>query len=73
MIITVRSLYYLLMISALKTTFSLNNLKILRPEVTKNIMNLRKKFCESPPGKLKNMEDGGSISPTFSGLTVRSK
>jgi len=32
------------MISASKTTFS--HLKILRPKVTKNIKNLRKKFCE---------------------------
>jgi len=36
-----------LMISASKTTFS--HLKILSPEVTKNIKNLRKKFCEFPP------------------------
>ena len=33
---------------ASKTTFCLNNLKILRPKVTKNIKNLRKKFCEYP-------------------------
>ena len=31
---------------------SLNNLKILWPKVTKNLMNLRKKFCESPPRDL---------------------
>ncbi len=37
------------MISASKTTFSHFNLKILRPKVTKNIMNLRKKFCEFRP------------------------
>jgi len=37
------------MISASKTTLSLNNLKILRPKVTKNCTNLRKKFCEFPP------------------------
>jgi len=37
------------MISASKTTLNLNNLKILRPEVTKNIKYLRKKFCEFPP------------------------
>jgi len=37
------------MISASKSTLSLNNLKILRPKVTKNLTNLRKKFCELPP------------------------
>jgi hypothetical protein len=37
------------MISASKSTLSLNNLKILRPKVKKNLMNFRKKFCESPP------------------------
>jgi len=37
------------MISASKTTFSHYNLKIFRPEVTKNIKNLRKKFCEFRP------------------------
>ncbi len=37
------------MISASKSTLSLNNLKILRPKVTKNLRNLHKKFCESPP------------------------
>jgi len=40
----------ILMISALKTTFSLNNLRILRPKVTKNLTNSLKKFCEFPPG-----------------------
>jgi len=38
-----------LMISASKSTLSLNNIKILRPKVTKNLKNLRKKSCESPP------------------------
>jgi len=33
------------MISASKSTLSLNNLKILRPKITQNL----KKFCESPP------------------------
>jgi hypothetical protein len=37
------------MISASKITLSQNNLNILRPKVTKNLTNLRKKFCESPP------------------------
>jgi len=37
------------MISASKATFSHYNLKILRPQVTKNIKNLHKKFCEFPP------------------------
>jgi hypothetical protein len=34
------------MISASKTTFSHYNLKILRPKVTKNLTNLRKKHPE---------------------------
>jgi len=37
------------MISALKTSFSHNNLKILRPKVTKNYTKLLKKFCELAP------------------------
>jgi len=37
------------MISASKTTYTHYNLKILRPKVTKNIKNLRKKFCKFPP------------------------
>jgi hypothetical protein len=37
------------MIYASKTTFSHFNLKILRPQVTKNIKNFRKKFCEFRP------------------------
>jgi len=37
------------MISASKTTFSLKNLKILRPKNTKNVTNLLKKFCEFLP------------------------
>jgi len=37
------------MISASKTIFSLNNLKILRPKVMKYLTNLLKKFCEFPP------------------------
>jgi hypothetical protein len=37
------------MIFASKNTLSLNNLKILRPKVMKNIKNLRKRFCEFPP------------------------
>jgi len=40
------------MISASKSTLSLNNLNILRPKVTKNLTNLPKKFCESPPRSL---------------------
>ncbi len=38
-----------LMISTSKSTLCLNNLKIIRPKVTKNLTNLHKKFCESPP------------------------
>jgi len=30
--------------------YSHYNLKILTPKVRKNIKNLRKKFCEFPPG-----------------------
>jgi len=37
------------MISVSKSSLSLNNLKILRPKVTKNLMNLSEKFCELPP------------------------
>jgi len=37
------------MISASKSTLRLKDLKILRPKVTKNLTNLHKKFCESPP------------------------
>ncbi len=40
------------MISASQTTFSHYNLKILRPEVTKNIMNIRKKFFKFRPRSL---------------------
>jgi len=40
------------MTSASKRTLSLNNLMILRPKVPKNLMNLHKKFCESPPRSL---------------------
>jgi len=36
------------MISTSKTTLRLNNLKILRPKVMKNLMNLLKKFFEFP-------------------------
>ncbi len=48
-------LYYLysckhhpLMIFASKSTLSLNNLKISRPKVTKNLTNFCKRFCETP-------------------------
>jgi hypothetical protein len=37
------------MISASKITLSLNNLKILKPKVTKNLTKLLKKFCEFRP------------------------
>ncbi len=40
---------FIIMIFASKSTLSLNNLKILRPKVTKNLTNLPKKFCEFPP------------------------
>jgi hypothetical protein len=46
------------MISASKTTFIQFNLKILRPKVTQNIKNLRKKFCESAPCCAKNTFNG---------------
>ncbi len=35
--------------TASKITLSQNNFNILKPKVTKNIMNSLKKFCESPP------------------------
>jgi len=44
------------MISASKTTFSHYNLNILRPEVTKNIKNLRKKFCEFRPWSFRGFQ-----------------
>jgi len=37
------------MISASKSTIKLNNFKILRPKVTKNLAILPEKFCEFPP------------------------
>jgi len=41
------------MIFASKSTLSLNNFKILRPNVMKNLTNLRKKFSEFPPSTLR--------------------
>ena len=38
---------------ASKTDFCLNNFKILRPKVKKNLTNLRKNFCEFPHIHLK--------------------
>jgi len=40
------------MISASQSTLSLNNLKILRLKVTKNLTNLPKKFCKFPSRSL---------------------
>jgi len=40
------------MISDSKSVLSLNNLKILRPKVTKNLTNLDKKCCEFWPWQL---------------------
>jgi len=40
------------MISASKSTLSLNNLKIVRPKVMKFFTNLRTKFCEYPPSNV---------------------
>ncbi len=42
------SYYHPLLKSTSKSTLSLNNLKISRPNVTKNLTNLPKKFCEFP-------------------------
>ena len=42
---------------ASKTTFCLINLKILRPKVTENLMNLHKKFCEFLHLNLRNLFD----------------
>ncbi len=52
------------MISSSKITLSqnnLNNFKILRPKVTKNLTNLRKKFCESPPRSLNKIRKSNII------------
>jgi len=38
-----------------KSFLSLNNLKILRPKVSKNLTNFRRKFCESHPDPKKNI------------------
>jgi len=43
------------MISASKTTYNHYYLKILRPKVTKNIKNLRRKFCECRPRVRSNL------------------
>jgi len=43
--------------SALKITFNLKNLKILRPKVKKNLMNLIKKFCEFQPRCISEISD----------------
>ncbi len=50
------------MISAPKSNLSLKNIKILRPKVTKNLTNLLKKFCESPPCLFAG-PDYGSFKP----------
>jgi len=44
------------MIFASKSTLNLNNLKIFRHKVTKNLTNLTKKFCEFPARFLKTGE-----------------
>ncbi len=49
------------MIFASKTTFSHYNIKILRPEVTKNIKNVRKKFCEFRPWIVDDLGMAGQI------------
>jgi hypothetical protein len=51
------------MISASKTTFTPNNLKILRPEVSKNLTNLLKKFCEYVTKLHMGEERGSEIVP----------
>jgi len=53
------------MISASKTTFSHFNLKILRPEVTKNIENFCKTFCEFRPRSVAD-----PLSPFFLGFLI---
>ncbi len=50
------------MISASKSTLSLNNLKFFRPKVTKNLTNFRKKFCESPPRCFMSFNPEGLLS-----------
>jgi len=54
------------MISASKSTLSLNNLKILRPKVTKNLTNLGKKFCEFPPRHFRAQKNHLSITKLIS-------
>ena len=46
-----------------KTTFYHNNLKILRPKVTKNITNLHNNFCEFPHSHifLRNQTPGNEL------------
>ena len=57
-------------------TFCLNNLKILRPKVKKNLMSLRKKFCEFPQRKTRadierqKVKDIRIIRPIFSSLLL---
>ncbi len=43
------------MIFASKSTLSPNNLKILRPKFAKNLTNMPKQFCESPPSILSSV------------------
>jgi len=62
-----------LLISASKTTFSLNNLKILRPKVTKNLKNLLEKFCEFPHCGLNQLTSNFYSSLIFFCCLARSK
>ncbi len=55
------------MISGSKTTFSLNNLKILRPKVTKNLMNMHKKFCKYPHHDFLKAREQSAVKLDFNG------
>jgi len=63
------------MISASKSTLNLNDLKILRPKVKKNLINLCKKFWEFPPrevAELLSMNGVARYSKMMRGQKVKS-
>jgi len=61
------SLHHPLMIPASKSTLSLNNFKILRPKVKKNLMNLCKKFIEYPRWVFHGFKQAKLAQVNFSG------
>jgi len=60
------------MTSASKTTYGRYYLKILRPKVTKNINNLRKKFCEFRPCFVKSTYGSNPGVGNFQILVLKS-